>query len=742
MIKTVSINLGGLVFQVNEDAFATLQSYIEDLKKYYQNEEGGEEIVDDIESRFAELFSEKLYANGREVVTSDDVLSVIRLMGKPHEFDNEDDRSSFNKDNDQKIYENDSDGNRKLFRDKDSAVISGVCAGLSNYFGISDPIWVRLIFIAIVLLGGSGILIYLVAWLIIPEAKTASDKLRMHGKPVNITNLESRIKDEMFDAGNNFREFVQGDNSSGNNVLAKAVNGIGKVFGVVLSLCWFFGKLLLGFIAISLIVALGVTLVGLVLGVFSAIPWASANIISESWVNLTGGLGALLLAGIPILALMYIPIRMFSNFRIKNNRVIFIAAGLWLTGIILSSVTANTVMNYFSEDEIISSEEYITGIHSDTLILKINGDYDDGKLSSRNFYKKGYIQLGFDKWTASWLDLDVRQSSDDGIYIEKTLYASGKNKKTAKANAEAIDYNYELKGNVLTFDPALNFGKGRRWRQQSVSLNLLVPEGTVLIIENDMEQILDDVPNSLNLDAHYIAGSDWKMSNKKLIPTDSSWTVDKIYSNVSSLREMNVSNFNEIDISGSFDVEIMQSEQFKVLISDLIDDDLIDFKMEGNKMNISWKKDQKIFKKLNSWKEPKIFIEMPILNELSIGGASDCKLKYFEQENMKLIIKGASELDANIVVQQLECILSGASSLDLKGDAVNASMKLLGASEVDAEDFFMEILSIDMVGASEADVNVSKEINGKIIGASSLYYKGDPNIDVRSLGASEVVNEN
>ena len=741
MIKTVSINLGGLVFQVNEDAFATLQSYMHDLKAYYKHEEGGDEIVSDIESRFAELFSESLYSTGREVISDDDVLSVINLMGKPQEFDSEEDRSSFE---DEKEFDSSEskEAERKLFRDKDGAVISGVCSGLSSYLGIADPIWIRLLFIVIVLFGGSGILIYLVAWLIIPEAKTASDKLRMQGKPVNITNLESRIKGEMYDAGNSFKEFVHGEKSSGGNALAKIVNGIGRVFGFCLKAVWIFAKVILAIIAFSLILALGAALIAIVAASFAGIPWASANIISDTWMTITGSLGLIFLVGIPVLALMYIPIRMFSNYRVKNNRVFFIAAGLWLSGIIMTSVTANTVKNYFSEGETVSSEEYITGIESDTLILQLNKNFDDGALSSRNFYRKGLVIMEFDEWTKSWLDLDIRQSVDEGIYLEKTMYASGKNSDIARENASAIDYSYLLDGNKVTFDPAFQFGKGKKWREQTVSLNLYVPEGTTLIIENELGQILDDVPNSMNLDAHYIAGSDWIMSGKKLVPADSSWTVDKIYSNVSSLREMEVSDFDEIDISGAFDIEISQSDHYKVLMSNAIDEDLVDFQIEGDKLNISWGKNYKIFQKLKRWQDPKIFIELPELRNLSVSGASDCNIKYFEQNSMKISIKGASDLEADLFTEQLDCYVAGASEIELVGQATDVKFKLIGASEIDAAELEMESLSIEMAGASEVDVHVSKEINGKLSGASTLNYIGEPTINVKSSGASEVVNRN
>ena len=741
MIKTVSINLGGLVFQVNEDAYTTLQSYIADLKAYYKDEEGGDEIVSDIESRFAEIFSERLYANVREVITNEDVIDVIGVMGRPQEFDNEEDRERATNQH-QSTASNEDGVERKLFRDKDNAVISGVCSGLSNYLGIADPIWMRLIFILIVILGGSGILIYLIAWLIIPEAKTASDKLRMHGKPVNISNLEGRIKDEMYQAGSNFRDFVQGDKPNGNNALSRGVNGIGRIFGVFLTMLWALAKVILAIVAFSLIVALGAAFIGMIVALFAGIPWASANIISDVWMTVTGSLGMIFLIGIPILALMYIPIRMFSNYRIKNNRLLFIAAGLWLAGLLMSTVTASTISSYFSEGETVSSEEYITGLNVDTLVLQINEDYDDGKLSSRNFHRKGLLRMEFDDWTKSWLDLDIRESADDGIYIEKTLFASGKNSKTALANAQAIDYNYQLNGNVITFDPAFKFGKNKKWREQSVSLNLFVPEGTVLKLENKMGQILDDVPNSLNLDAHYIAGSHWRMTDKRLIPADSSWTLDKIYSNVSSLSEMNISDFDELDVKGAFEIEISQSDSYKVLLSDAIEEDLVDFRMEGDKLRISWGKDHKIFQKLNRWKDPKIFIEMPALQELSISGATDCKIKEFNQNTMKFDLRGASELEASVDIEQLDAYLAGASYMELEGEVQSADFKLVGASEIDAEELEIAELEVDMAGASKTDVNVVSEIRGKLVGASSLYYTGDPNIDVKSLGASEVVNDN
>ena len=192
MNKTISINLGGYPFVIDEDAFETANMYLHTLGKHFGAGEGSEEIMQDIETRMGELINKKKGA--RTIVNKIDVLDAIAILGTPEELKDinfsetstKSTRSSFQLKT-----------GKRLFRDTNDKIIGGVCSGLAAYFGIHDTVWVRIAFFIFTWLGGSGLLIYLVLWAVIPPAKTISDRLEMMGEPTNVNNIAKMVKEEL-----------------------------------------------------------------------------------------------------------------------------------------------------------------------------------------------------------------------------------------------------------------------------------------------------------------------------------------------------------------------------------------------------------------------------------------------------------------------------------------------------------------------------------------------------------------
>ena len=188
MNKILNINIGGIVFHVNDDAYNKLKNYLKDINNHFKNTEGGDEIITDIEARIVELFQQKLNSK-KEVITLKDVTEIISIMGVPNDFENENENRS-NSEN-----KNMNKERKRMFRDIDNRMIGGVCSGLAAYFGV-DIVWFRLAFV-IATLSGLSILAYLILWIIIPPAISVSEKLEMNGNPVNISNIEKSIREEM-----------------------------------------------------------------------------------------------------------------------------------------------------------------------------------------------------------------------------------------------------------------------------------------------------------------------------------------------------------------------------------------------------------------------------------------------------------------------------------------------------------------------------------------------------------------
>lgn len=182
---TVSINLGGYSFNIDEDAYSELKRYLKNLEIHFAGEESSSEILSDIETRMAELFRTRL-TSYKQVINIEDVNQVISVLGKPEDIsDNEGTTAR------EKFV---SPGYHRMYRDPDHRVIGGVCAGIAAYWNID--LWiVRLIFLCLAMMG-VGFLIYLILYIVLPEAKTTAQKIEMKGEPVNIHNIKDSVKKE------------------------------------------------------------------------------------------------------------------------------------------------------------------------------------------------------------------------------------------------------------------------------------------------------------------------------------------------------------------------------------------------------------------------------------------------------------------------------------------------------------------------------------------------------------------
>ena len=192
MNKTVNINLANSLFHIDDTAYDKLRRYLESVKKSFAGTAGSDEIIADIEARVAELFLEKM-ENERQVITQKEVDAVINIMGQPEDYMVDEDIFE-DQPKTSKSTSRTSSSVKKLYRDTDQKYIGGVCSGLEHYLGF-DALWIRLIFILLGVFTGFGFIAYILLWILVPEASTTSQKLDMTGKPINISNIERKVKE-------------------------------------------------------------------------------------------------------------------------------------------------------------------------------------------------------------------------------------------------------------------------------------------------------------------------------------------------------------------------------------------------------------------------------------------------------------------------------------------------------------------------------------------------------------------
>jgi len=205
MKTTITINLGGRVFHIDDDAYEMLHTYLIAIEKQFISDDERKEVMSDVEARLSELFTETL-GQKRDVIMKEDVTKVIEIMGEPKDFIDEESAngtSDSGKSSSKKTTSSKTT-TKRLFRDPDNRVLGGVCSGLGAYFRI-DPVIFRILFVLISLGMGSGIIIYLILWIVIPEATTTAQKLEMRGEPITIENIKKAVREEFENVRKNMK---------------------------------------------------------------------------------------------------------------------------------------------------------------------------------------------------------------------------------------------------------------------------------------------------------------------------------------------------------------------------------------------------------------------------------------------------------------------------------------------------------------------------------------------------------
>lgn len=488
MNKTVNINLAGTFFHIDEDAFGKLQRYLDAIKKSLSDPQGSDEIIRDIEARIAELFSEKL-EKSTQVVTLKELDEVIKVMGQPEDYMVDDE-----------IFEDAPPKARKaksshkqLFRDEDNKFIAGVSSGLGHYLGI-DAVWVRLFWILFTLFSsGTFIVIYILFWILVPAAVTTSDKLKMTGEPINISNIEKKFKEGYEDVTDRVKN-VDYD-KYGKKVKSGATSFFDTLGNILLTILKIFVK----FIGIILIIISLSTLVGLIIGLFTAGTfgfWGHGELMD--WFQLVDtsnvplwfiSLMAFFAIGIPFFVLFILGLKILvTNLKSIGTPAKIALFTIWLASIIglgIFGIRQATETAFTGE----AVSEYPLAVRSgDTLNLKMisNEQYEYDARRRGNLDIK-YTDTNEKVIYSTDVRLIVRSTTDSlgRILIEKR--AEGPDYLSAKEKARAIDYDYtfDSASSNLGLNAYLTTDFENKYRDQEVQVIVYLPIGSVLYADGN-----------------------------------------------------------------------------------------------------------------------------------------------------------------------------------------------------------------------------------------------------------------
>ncbi len=504
MNKTININLGGIFFHIDELAYQKLKLYLDAIRRSLSDDpQGRDEILNDIEHRIGELLSERI-KNERQVVNENDIDEITKIMGKPEDYLV-----------DEEIFDEEpkyrsKTSSKKLFRDGDDKFLGGVCSGLAHYFGM-DVIWMRIIWLILFFGFGVGFLIYPLLWILIPVAETTAEKLQMKGEPVNISNIERKIREEFQDITSRVKEGVNDvtDKVNSDEFKNKAKSGMQEIVDtlgkIILAILTIFGK----FIGGLLIFIAAATLIGLIFGAFS---WGSVELLGfgkdyinyppffydsvvPSWILI---LFTFIAIGVPFIILFMLGLKIISN-NVKSfsTTTKLSLLGIWIISLLGLGFAGINFATQTAYDGVFIQKQDLTIVGTDTLVVKMIGD---DNLSNRSELRRRYdYETVYDndiqKLYSTRISVNIKPTDKTIAFIKIRKESEGKNRLAANNDAETIEYQFNLEDKNLLLNGYFLSDFKNKFKSQSVDVIIYLPINSIIYLNNSTKTYLDDVDN-------------------------------------------------------------------------------------------------------------------------------------------------------------------------------------------------------------------------------------------------------
>lgn len=625
MKKIININLSGRVIPIEDSAYEKLKDYIESLRRYFANEESREEIINDIESRIAELMNENIRL-GASVVTEADVDAIIASMGTIEDFEAAESEqagstasaaastagtgTTSTKRARTRLYRDTSDkfiggvcagianylnvdpaiirilfaiitfggfglgflvyillwiilppkdledySGKRLFRNPDDKIFGGVASGLAAYFNKSTNV-IRLIFAAPLILNilfgimsrpffhedsifpnivfgslsGTFILVYIVLWIVLPEASSQYQKMEMRGEKVDVNTIRQNVregvggmkerlqgwsgevKESAQQFGSRAREFADTRGrafaSEAGEAARRTGRGLGHVIGVLF-------KVFFLFIAGSIAFALFVAFIGILIG--GAGFWPFKNFIFDGFWQNTYAWGTLILfLGVPLIAFIVWLLRRLMRVKSHHNYLGWTFGGLWALGWLSVSLFVASMLNDFRVNNRDTGEEMaITNPVNGKMIIRVSEpeivytgsmpwiDIDGSGFDiSTDTLRIANIRIG-----------DVELSPDSNYHVRIRKYSRGRSVAEARARAQKIVFNYSYNDSVLNLGSGLAIDKDSKFRGQEVIVFVQVPAGKKIYFDETIKRLHNFFRIRVNEDRRWNRRNRWEIED-------------------------------------------------------------------------------------------------------------------------------------------------------------------------------------------------------------------------------------
>lgn len=495
MKKTVSASVGRMPFTFEEDAYAALNAYLKSIEKHFASLPGGTEVTEDLERRVAELLLQQV-PSGR-VVASEDVAQVVKLLGSVEDITGGPLTTESGKD---RPY-------RRLYRDVDNRVLGGVCSGLGAYFGV-DAVWIRLAWLALFLFFGSGLLLYLIFWIVMPPARTALQKLEMHGQPVDLRHLSRKLMEEVEETltapqtrslQQRVGEFLKDVSERLFQVMATLFRAIGVFASIVILLVTFALLLALGQMVAGEVTLISLGERGLEFGSLKdALLW----IFPSAWQGWLTAVALVLLVSIPVVALALRALRFLFRLPQSRHWLVYPFAAVWLVALGFLLWSGVRLARDFSSSA--SQEESYKWLSEDGSVhVNMKTPELQGGLVVRD------VQIHI-----------FRNTTDSLFKITLQKNARGPSRTYAQAAAASLDYGFSIEGSRLQLPSAIVLAPSSLYRGQHVEIFLFLPTGARLTMDQETTRHLAHVPNLQEMDDEDMALHSWEMTPRGLSCTD------------------------------------------------------------------------------------------------------------------------------------------------------------------------------------------------------------------------------
>lgn len=832
MKKTISINISGVIFHIEEDGYNKLRNYLTTVQQYFSTYEDSQEIVTDIENRIAEKLIAKLKMADKQAVSLEDVNELTAAMGTIADFEAVEEEEVLvtsggrnsaqgtgqgargkgvqeSANNPMSHAHSSSFEPRRLVRDLRRKTLGGVCAGLAHYFNM-DVVWVRLIFLVLFLalppvghefgagvsgftfiiyiamwialpgvttieddktvkkffrnpedkvLGGVasgiaayfgvdtgiirllfvlgivffgvGFLLYIVLWMIAPQANTLTEKMEMQGQPITLSNIEHSIKQNL-----NINETPTNESTLTRILLfpfraiATVIGGLGSALGPFLSgvvaIIRVFAGVIMLVVAFALMIAC-LAVLGAGIGLESGLHlgYLPIGMIRED-LSFPMILAAFLVGIIPSFGLAILGVMLIMGRSVLSSRTALTLAGVWLVSLVIFAGTTVPLISSFQR----------RGTVEETKVLNVAAAIPTFAMNEVE---------NDDNWRPS---IDVKGYEGSTLNLIQYFRAQGSSRAEAQANARQIKYVYTVRDSTIRFDETLELAANARFRAQDLDMDLMVPYEKPFRMTREFARFVrNESFGEKELDR--MEASLWKFTkadglvcvnfprerNQDDSDEDNEVTdlTDDVQNAVANelgddfdrigdhTRQFSVSSFSKVNAGGAFVLRFRKGDTYKV-VADGREKDLddINVKVDGSTLKISL--DGKGLFNWSNHKRIGLTITIPnAIDELQLSGASKASLTGFDTYNdLSVNMSGACRTVFDGNVNKLNVDLSGASNVVLRGHAKEMEADLGGASKLEATSMTIDRASVDAGGASHADLGQVGSLDSETSGASKV----------------------